>query len=49
MHLDLDLLTPETNTVYPQLMGSLCVKFHEDRCKGKAVMHQKPFSVTFAL
>ena len=26
-------------------MGTLCVKFHDYRCKGKAVMHQETFSV----
>ena len=30
-------------------MGSLHVKFHDDRCKGKAVMRRKPFSVIYAL
>ena len=34
---------------HPWLMGSLHVKFHDDRCKGKAVMHRKPFSVIYAL
>ena len=34
---------------HPCLMGSLNVKFHDDRCKGKAVMHRKPFSVIYAL
>ena len=24
-------------------------KFHDDRCKGKAVMRRKPFSVIYAL
>ena len=33
----------------PCLMGSLHVKFHDDRCKGKAVMRRKPFSVIYAL
>ena len=28
---------------------SLCMKFHEDRCKGKAIMQHKPFSVINAL
>ena len=27
---------------HPWLMGSLHVKFHDDRCKGKAVMRRKP-------
>ena len=30
-------------------MGSLHVKFHDDRCKKKAVMRRKPFSVIYAL
>ena len=30
-------------------MGSLHVKFHDDRCKGKAVMRRKSFSVINAL
>ena len=30
-------------------MGRPHVKFHEDRCKGEAVMRQKPFSVILAL
>ena len=30
-------------------MGSLHVKFHDDRCKGKAVMRRKPFSVIYAV
>ena len=34
---------------HPCLMGSLHVKFHDDRCKGKAVMRRKPFSVIYAL
>ena len=34
---------------YPGLTGNLCVKFDECRCKGKAVMHQKPFSIINAL
>ena len=25
------------------------MKFHDDRCKGKAVMRRKPFSVIYAL
>ena len=34
---------------HPGLMGSLHVKFHDERCKGKAVMRRKPFSVIYAL
>ena len=34
---------------HPCLMGSLHAKFHDDRCKEKAVMRQKPFSVIYAL
>ena len=35
--------------VHTRLMGRLHVKFHEDRCKGEAVMRKKPFSVILAL
>ena len=40
---------PEINRAHPCLMASLHVKFHDDRCKGKAVMRQKQFSVIYAL
>ena len=30
-------------------MGSVPVKFHDDRCRGEAVMRRKPFSVIYAL
>ena len=44
MHCDLDLwpLNLKIYRAHPWLMGSLHVKFHEDRCKGKAVMRRKP-------
>ena len=51
MHCDLDLW-PFDSKIYrahPWLMGSLHVKFHDDRCKEKAVMRRKPFSVIYAL
>ena len=32
---------------YPQLMGSLCVKFHDCMCKGKEIAYQLPFSVIY--
>ena len=44
MHSDLDLW-PFDFKIYrahPWLMGSLHAKFHDDRCKGKAVMPRKP-------
>ena len=44
MHCDLDLFWPFDLKIYrahPCLMGSLHVKFHDDRCKGKAVMRRK--------
>ena len=34
----------EINRGHPRLMGIICVKFHDDRCKGKAIMRHKPFS-----
>ena len=44
MHCDLDLWLFDLKIyrAHPWLMGSLHVKFHVDRCKGKAVMRQKP-------
>ena len=47
--LDLSLFDPETHRVHSHLMESLCMKFHDDRCKGKAIMQHKPFSVINAL
>ena len=47
--LTFDLLTPDIHKAHPRLMASLHVKFHDDRCKGKAVMRQKPFTVIYAL
>ena len=51
MHCDLDLwpFVLKIYRAHPCLMGSLHVKFHDDRCKGKAVMRRKPFSVIYAL
>ena len=51
MHCDLDLWPFDLKIyrAHPCLMGSLHVKFHDDRCKGKAVMRRKPFSVIYAL
>ena len=48
---DLDLwpFDPKIHGSYPRLMGSLCMKFHDDRCKRKAIMRHKPFSVISAL
>ena len=50
MHCDLDLWPFDLKIyrAHPRLMGSLHVKFHDDRCKGKAVMRRKPFSVIYA-
>ena len=44
MHCDLDLWPVDFKIyrAHPWLMGSLHVKFHDDRCKGKAVMRRKP-------
>ena len=44
MHCDLDLWPFDLKIyrAHPCLMGSLHVKFHDDRCKGKAVMRRKP-------
>ena len=39
----------EINRAHPRLIGSLCMKFHDDRWKGKAVVQHKPFSITYAL
>ena len=51
LHCDLDLWPFDLKIyrAHPCLMGSLHVKFHDDRCKGKAVMRRKPFSVIYAL
>ena len=51
MHYDLELwpFDPEIDRAHPCLMASLHVKFHDDRCKGKAVTCLKPFSVIYAL
>ena len=40
---------PEPCKAHPQIMGSLCVKFHDYRCENKAIMPHKPFSVITAL
>ena len=46
--------TPESNTLTmtfdhktpsPRVMGSLWVKFYDDRCEGKAVMSRKHFTL----
>ena len=44
MHCYLDLWPFDLKIyrAHPWLMGSLHVKFHDDRCKGKAVMRRKP-------
>ena len=39
----------KVNRAHPCLMGRVPVKFHEDRCKGEAVMRMKPFYLTNAL
>ena len=51
MHCDLDLWPFDLKIyrAHPWLIGSLHVKFNDDRCKGKAVMRRKPFSVIYAL
>ena len=48
LHCDLDLwpFDPKFHRAHTWLMGRLHVKFHEDRCKGKAVMRLKPFYLT---
>ena len=48
MHCDLDLwpFDPKVHRVHTRLMGRLHVKFHQDRCKGEAVMRLKPFYLT---
>ena len=43
------LCDPDTHRAHPPLMWSLCVKFHDDRCKGKGIMRYYPFSVINAL
>ena len=40
---------PEINGEHCRFTGSLNVKFHDDWCKGKAIMQHKPFSVNNAL
>ena len=37
---------PKFRRAHTWLMGRLHVKFHEDRCKGEAVMRLKPFYLT---
>ena len=48
LHCDLDRwpFDPKVHRVHIWLMGRLHVKFHEDRCKGEAVMRLKPFYLT---
>ena len=38
-------LDPKIDKGHPKLMGSLCVIFHDDRCKSKGIMQDKQFSV----
>ena len=40
------IVTPLVHRVHTRLMGRLHVKFHEDMCKGEAVMRLKPFYLT---
>ena len=42
-------LDPKVDRAHPWLMGSVSVQFHEDRCKGEAVMCMKPFYLTHTL
>ena len=51
LHCDLDLwpFDPKVHRAHTWLMGRLHVKFHEDRCKGEAVMRLKPFYLTARL
>ena len=51
MHCDLDIQTFDlkANMANPWLMGSVPVKFHEDRCKGEAVMRIFPLYLTMRL
>ena len=42
-------LDPKITRVHHWLIGSLLVKFHDDRCKGKAIMRHKPFPIINAL
>ena len=46
MHCDLDLrpFDPKMTRAHPRLLGSICKKFHNGNCKGKAIMCQQPFS-----
>ena len=49
MHCYLELwhVDPEINTrAHSQLKGCLCVKFHDDRCKGKAIMYKNHFQLS---
>ena len=51
MHCDHDLWPFDLKIyrTHAWLIGCLHEKFHDDRCKGKAVMRRKPFSVIYAL
>ena len=42
-------LDPKIDRVHFQFMGSLCVKFHDDRLRGIAIMQHKTFSDINAL
>ena len=45
MHCDFDLLPFDLKITraHPQLIGSLCVKFHDDKYKEIAIMRHKRF------
>ena len=40
IHCDLDLSSfdPEIDMAHPRLMGSICLKVCDDRCKGKGIL-----------
>ena len=38
------LLCWKINRAHPRLLGSLCMKFRDDRCKGKAIMRRDYFT-----
>ena len=48
MHCDLDLRTPKSKGHIFDSWG-VCMTFHDYRCKGNTVTHQKPFSEVTAL
>ena len=51
MHCDLDLwpFDRKIDMAHHWLLSSLCVKFHDERCKGKVVMRTEPFYLTARL